>query len=420
MMKAEGSPGQLRGRYAGEMNPWRGLGGLPREVWLICGSTLVNRLGTMALPFLVLYLTEGRRWRPEEAGAAMLVYGAGALVTGPLAGRLADRLGHLRVLLASLWTSGALLMLLPFATHRVVLYPLIFLWAALTQAFWPSAMALLASVSDPERRKAVYSLHRLAVNLGMSVGPALGGFIAHRSYTWVFWVDGLTTLASAVILQLCLRSRPVAQASGERVSLRAWRDRRLIFLLLGFIPVMMVFFQVEGAMPLWVVRDLRLGNPFFGMIFTVNTLIILALEVPLNLRMAHWPHGRQLLAGALCYAVGFGITGWATTRGLLVGTVVVWTFGEMILLPAASDAVAALAPPERRGEYLGLYSTAFAAALMLGPWLGVMIYARFGSWLWAGCFLAAGLGGLALSRFRAEAAGGRALSEMRDPTAGSL
>lgn len=384
------------------MNPWRGLGALPREVWLICATTLVNRLGTMALPFLVLYLTEGRHWTAQEAGTAMLVYGAGALVTGPFSGRLADRMGHLRVLKASLWTSGALLMLLPFAGHRWTLYPLIFLWAALSQAFWPSAMALLASVSDPAQRKAVYSLHRLAVNLGMSVGPALGGLIAHKSYAWVFWVDGLTTLLSALLLSLFLAHRAAPESRESEAAVGVWKDRRLAFLLLAFVPVLMVFFQVEGALPLWVVRDLRLGNPFFGLLFSVNTLIIVAVEVPLNLRMGHWSHGRQLLLGSLCYAVGFGLTGWATTRGLLLATVVIWTFGEMILLPAMSDAVASLAPPERRGEYMGLYSTAFAAAMMLGPWLGVWVYAKFGGpWLWAACFLAAGCGGLALFRFKA-------------------
>ena len=76
------------------MNPWKGLRGLPREVWLLCVSTLVNRLGTMALPFLVLYLTEGRRWTPTEAGYGMMVYWAGALTAGPFSVRLADRLGH--------------------------------------------------------------------------------------------------------------------------------------------------------------------------------------------------------------------------------------------------------------------------------------------------------------------------------------
>lgn len=389
------------------MNPWRGLRGLPRAVWLVCASTLVNRLGTMALPFLVLYLTEGRKWTPEEAGFGMMVYGAGALAAGPFSGRLADRLGHVHVLKASLWTSGALLLVLPLATTKPMLFALIFLWAGLTQAFWPSAMALLAGLAAPEQRKAVFALHRLAVNLGMAVGPALGGFIAHRSYAWVFWTDGLSTLAGAALLSLLLK---LPAAEPRRADLppgqSPWRDRHLALLLVPFLPLLMVFFQIEGTLPLWVVRDLGLGSRFYGLLFTVNTLLIVALEVALNLGMAGWSHGRQLFAGALCFAFGFGLTAWATGHASLIITTVVWTFGEMILFPAMSDAVAALAPPDRRGEYMGLLSLTFAAALALGPWLGVMAYAKAGPRaVWLGTFAVSAAAGVALARFRAPGSG---------------
>ncbi len=384
------------------MNPWKGLRGLPREVWLVCASTLVNRLGTMALPFLVLYLTEGRRWTPTEAGCGMMVYGAGALTAGPFSGRLADRLGHVQVLKASLWTSGALLLALPFATTKPLLFSLIFLWAGLTQAFWPSAMALLTGLAPPEKRKAVFALHRLSVNLGMAVGPATGGFIAHHSYRWVFWTDGLSTLAGAVLLSLLLNAPPAPSLPpGHTRGHSPWKNRHLAFLLLPFIPALMVFFQIEGTLPLWVVRDLGLGSRFFGFLFTVNTLLIVVFEVPLNLAMAHWRHGRLLLLGCLCLAAGFGLTAWATGYLALILTTVIWTFGEMILFPAMSDAVATLAPPDRRGEYMGLLSLSFAAALALGPWLGVLTYAGAGPRaVWLSSFAIAVASGLLLARFR--------------------
>jgi MFS family permease len=370
---------------------------------LVCFSTLVNRLGTMALPFLVLYLTEARGWTPGEAGTAMLIYGLGCLVAAPFAGRFADRLGHARVLRGSLWWSGLMLMALPFATSRVQLYPLIFLWAAFTQAFWPSAMALIAALVPPEQRKAAYALHRAAVNLGMACGPAAGGLIAHYSFKGVFWTDGLTTLASAAMMTFWLGKVDTAPHAPEQHAATAspWKDRRLRWLLLGLLPAFLVFFQIEGAYPLWVVRDLGHGKPFFGLLFTVNTLVIVLLEVGLNTAMARWPHGRQMTLGALCYAVGFGLTGLARTKGLLISTVVVWTFGEMILLPASSDAVAGLAPPERRGEYMGLYALTFAIALAVGPPLGVKAYGSLGSaMVWIGCALSAGISALALWRFR--------------------
>lgn len=387
------------------MNPWRGLRGLPREVWLVCASTLINRLGTMALPFLVLYLTEGRGWTPAEAGYGMMAYGAGALVAGPFSGRLADRLGHVHILKASLWSSGALLLILPYATTRPLLFALIFLWAGLTQAFWPSAMALLTGLAVPEQRKAVFALHRLAVNLGMAVGPAMGGFIAHHSYRWVFWTDGLSTLAGAVMLSLVMKTPPRPRPPSDHVPGGSpWRDRHLALLLLPFIPVLMVFFQIEGTLPLWVVRDLGLGSRFFGLLFTVNTLLIVLLEVPLNLAMAHWPHRRLLLLGALCIAAGFGGTAWATGYLSLILVTVVWTFGEMILFPAMSDAVATLAPPDRRGEYMGLLSLSFAAALALGPWLGVLAYAKAGpKAVWLSTFVISAVAGLLLLRFRVPA-----------------
>ena len=384
------------------MNPWRGLKGLPREVWLVCASTLVNRMGTMALPFLVLYLTEGRHWTPGEAGFGMMVYGAGALVAGPFSGRLADRLGHARVLKASLWTSGILMLAIPYAAARPLLFALIFLWAGLTQAFWPSAMALMAGLAAPEQRKAVFALHRLAVNLGMAVGPALGGLIAHHSYRWVFWTDGLTTLAGAILLGLLLRRPPEpSRPHGQTPGASPWRDRRLAFLLLPFVPVLMVFFQIEGTLPLWVVRDLDLGSRFYGLLFTVNTLLIVGLEVALNLAMARWPHGRQLFLGALLVALGFGGTAWATGKATLILTTALWTFGEMTLFPAMNDAVATLAPPDRRGEYMGLLSLCFSAALALGPWLGVLAYAQVGpKAVWLSAFALAGGAGIALGRFR--------------------
>jgi MFS family permease len=268
-------------------------------------------------------------------------------------------------------------------------------------------MALLTTLAPPEQRKAVFALHRLAVNLGMAVGPALGGVIAHQSYTWVFWTDGLSTLAGAGMLALVLKARPAAPLPEDHLrGLSPWRNRSLIFLLLPCVVLLMVFFQIQGTLPLWVVNDLGLGSRFFGLLFTVNTLLIVVLEVALNLALGHWTHGRQLFAGALCFAFGFGLTAWATGHSTLILTTVIWTFGEIILFPAMSDAVATLAPSDRRGEYMGLLSLSFAAALALGPWLGVLAYAHVGpKAVWLSTFLISGAAGLLLLGFRTPRAG---------------
>src|SRR4029079_17928368 len=118
------------------------------------------------------------------------------------------------------------------------------------------------------------------------------------------------------------------------------------------LPPAIIFFQDQAAMPLYVVRDIGLSEKAFWFLFTINTWLIVLLEVPLNTATAHWPHRRSLALGALLFGAGFGSMALATGPLSLAATVVVWTFGEMILFPGASAYVADISPPARRGEYM--------------------------------------------------------------------
>ena len=185
-------------------NPYRGLRGLPADVWIIAATTLVNRAGMMALPFLVLYLTRHLGISASVAGLAISAYGVGGLVTAPIAGRLADRVGPFVVLRASLALTGIVLLLIPLATNFAVIVALTFLWAVVADAARPATMSALTGSTPPDRRKAAIAVNRLAVNLGMSIGPAVGGFLAVVSFPLLFVVDGLTSLVAAGVLTVLL------------------------------------------------------------------------------------------------------------------------------------------------------------------------------------------------------------------------
>ncbi len=389
------------------LNPWRGLSALPRTIWIHFAATLVNRMGTMAVPFLVLYLTKDAGFTATQAGLILSLYGSAALVVSPFLGRLADRMGHVRVMKGSLLSSGLVMLLYPLAHSASAIVAVTIALAVTAEAFRPASLSVLTDIAPPEQRKAAFAVNRLAINLGMSVGPAVGGYLAEISFPAIFRVDGTTSiLAYALLVLTGFKVAEHAAAAGPdgtlgARSLPAYKDLQLLGFLAACVPLAAVFFQHEGALPLDVVRDLGLPASFFGWMFTINTVLIVLFEVRLNLQTSHWPHGKSLFVGGLFIAAGFGAMAFCRTGPTIAATVVIWTIGEMILLPSMSNFVAELAPADRRGEYMGLYSMSWGLAFAIGPWLGTFVLERFGRVpLWAGAFAVAALAAIAMGRMR--------------------
>ena len=379
------------------MNPWRGLGSLPREVWVLSIVTLINRAGTMVLPFLVLYLTKSLNLSPQQAGLVLVFYGLGALVTAPLAGKLCDLIGSVRVMKTSLLFSGAALFAFPFARGFVAVSAITILWAIINEAFRPASMSIISEAVSTDQRKAAFSLNRLAINIGMSIGPVVGGFLAEASFLSLFIVDGVTSIIAGIVLAFTrwpasheeasieMKSQNDSGATAKPLSVLA--DRRLFWFLAMMIPIEITFFQTQGAMPLFVVRDLQFSESLYGLLLTINTLLIILIEVPLNMAMAHWSHKHALALGALLTGAGFGALALASNVWTIAVTVFIWTFGEMIIFPSSSAFVADIAPAERRGVYSGLYVMSFSVAFLIGPWIGIAVLERFGATvLWISAF----------------------------------
>jgi MFS family permease len=407
------------------MNPWRGLKNLPREVWLLAAATLVNRAGTMVLPFLVLYLTHTFGITPAHAALSLTVYGIAALITMPVSGRLTDIVGPVTVIKASLFLSGILLFLFPLAHSFPMILVITFLFAVLNESVRPPSLSMISDLVPPAQRKAAFALSRLAINLGMSVGPAIGGLLALVSFRWLFFVDGATSILAGVVIAMARWDRALLNPSHDpdwdepselgreieadsvvplaaahpAADLRAFRNKRMLYFLAAMIPVQIVFFQLTSSLPLFLVRNLHLPESLYGTVFTLNTLIIVAFEVPLNTAMANWSHRRALPVGALLYAVGFGSFALVTRPAQISASVVIWTFGEMILLPGSSAYAAEIAPPGRRGEYMGLYTMSFSIAFSTGPFLGAELLQRWGPHgLWGAAFVSGCISALMMSR----------------------
>jgi len=365
----------------------------------------------MVLAFLALYLTRHLGFSVGTAANVLFLYGAGALVAAPASGLLSDRLGPIRIMRGSLLLSGLVMLVFPLAKSLALVIALTLTMSVLGEAFRPANLTIFGDLVRPEQRKAGFALNRLAINLGMSVGPAVGGFLAAVSFAWLFFVNGATSIVAGLILVASTFPLHRHHANGEQIGAavsplthrqRGYRDARLLFFLAGVLPVAIVLFQHLASMSVFLVGTLKLSEASYGALFTLNCLLIVFLEVPINIATAHWPHRRTLALGALLFGIGFGALAFAWDFWSAAVTVVIWTFGEMFFFPAMAAYLTDIAPESRRGEYMGLSQMVMGLAFMIGPWAGLLVLDRFGpKALWLSTF-ALGLGSAMLMSRLAE------------------
>jgi predicted MFS family arabinose efflux permease len=369
--------------------------GLPREVWLLAAATLVNRSGTMVLPFMSLYLTRSLGYTASQAGQLLALYGVGSMVGSAAGGWLADRLGAVRVQMLSLVGTGFAFLVVARLTGFTALAVAIPLLSAIADAFRPALMAAVARRSAPEVQARSFALLRLAINLGMSVGPALGGFLAVYSYRWLFAIDALTCWAAAVVLALTLGlgadRRAEAAARPVAVPRSPWRDWPFLAFLLLVVLLGMAFFQLFSTMPLYLRDFYRVTERAVGGLIALNTVMIVLLEMVLLRTIGERDPLRVAAWGGLLVCAGMALFPLGPAKLVAVAAMTVATFGEMLSLPVSNAVVARRAGSGAAGRYMGAYTLAFSASLVLGPALGTEVYEHLG-----GGVLFLGVGGFGL------------------------
>jgi MFS family permease len=375
-------------------NPWRALKDLPHNMWVLFWATLINRSGTMVLPFLALYMTKHFGYTEADAGLVLAVYGVGALITAPTIGKISDKVGSLRIMKTSLFLTGFMFFVYTFISNYYLILGFTFFLAIINEAFRPANLSLISEVVTPAQRRTAFALNRLAINLGMSIGPVVGGLLTLINFSIIFYVDGITSLIAVLFLVTSKwekfenQENPgVLAGSGEPKHLGALKDKNLIFFLFALIPVVMVFFQHMSTMPLFLVHDLGFSAATYGALTIVNTGLIILIEVPLNNYLSTWSDKKNLTIGAILTAIGFGGMAFAHNISFLIITIIIWTFGEMIVFPASAAYISEIAPAKKRGEYMGFYQMSFSISFMAGPWLGSIVLENYGSFsLWIGAF----------------------------------
>lgn len=366
----------------------------PRTAWALYAGTFVNRFGTFVVPFLILYLTR-KGYSATQAGLAVTTYGAGGILAAGAGGHMADRIGRRNTVAISMFSSAAAMLLLSQAEHLPTILSLAFVAGLAAELYRPASSAMVADLIPPERRVTGYAMYRLAVNAGWAAGPAVAGFLAHRSFFLVFLGDALTSLALGVTALVAFPHGPRTTkqeereraARGERSGFRAvFADRRFRLYLASVFCVASVYMQSVTTLPLHV-KHVGLSIEVFGVLLSLNGALVVFVELPVSGFTQRLPIGRVIAFGSLLVGFGMLLNTFAQAVPLLVVSVVVWTLGEVIGAPVGVAYVANLAPDHLRGRYQAANGLMWGLAAVVGPIAGTLVYAWSPSTLWLGCGL---------------------------------
>ncbi|WP_370397873.1 MFS transporter [Tenacibaculum dicentrarchi] len=357
--------------------------GLSREVWWLALITLINRAGTMVIPFLSLYLIKSLNFTLKDVGWIMTFFGLGSVLGSWVGGKLTDKIGFYKVMKASLFLTGLLFIALQFVTTFYGFCIGIFLVMLVADTFRPAMFVALSTYSKPENKTRSVTLIRLAINLGFSAGPALGGLIiTSLSYSGLFWVDGITCISATFLLINVLNPKKVKTLDELKVvnPISIFKDTAFWLFFVGIFIFALVFLQLFSTVPLYYKQAHHLSELQIGLLMAMNGFIIFALEMPLIKWLEESKYSKEFLIfiGLFLMGLSFFVLNLTSWSGILIVGMFFMTFGEMIALPFSNAFVIDRAKKGNQGEYMAYYSIAFSLAHIFGHNSGMRLIDAYG------------------------------------------
>jgi MFS family permease len=353
----------------------------PRQFWILFGGTLINQIGSgMVFPFLTLYLHQRLSLSMTSVGVILSVWSISGLVGSLVGGSLSDQFGRKRLMVVSLGASALGLVAFGFADTLLTCIASVVFVGFVSAMFQPARDAMVADLVGPDKRPQAYGLLRVVANLGIGIGPAIGGFLAARSYLIAFLASGSATGLFFLITLSQMREtmpgaapRHTANATAPGNFAAVLLDRRFVLFCAATALAVVAYSQMMTVLPVYMKDQFGLGESFFGWVMTTNALMVVALQFPITRatqRLARFP---LIALGAVLYAAGVASVALGTTFWHFVGAMVILTLGEMIIVPTATAVTADLAPTLLRGRYMGALALTWNIGFGIGPILGGVI-----------------------------------------------
>ena len=350
----------------------------PSQFWLLFwGQLLITFGASMIWPFLMIYVSEQLDLSLTTVASLMTINAVMSLVASFIGGPIIDRVGRKWVMVISLAVTGLSFLLMVPANTLMAFALLMGMRGAFRPLFQVGADAMLADLVVPEQRADAYSLLRMIKNVGVALGPAIGGFIATNSYSLAFYIAAFCLITYSLIMALFAKETLPDQVESKNKEDEPFggygqilQDKLFVSFALAFTLTQVCATLIWVLLGVYAKQNYQIPENQFGLIATTNAVLVVALQFPVTQVTKRRETLRVMAVGTSLYALGVGSIAVGSGFWGFWLSMVIMTFGELILIPTATTFTANLAPPDMRGRYMSVYNLTWGLAAGVGPLLG--------------------------------------------------
>jgi len=350
-----------------------------KDFWLLMVASFIDMLGgSLIFPFFSLYMTQKFDVGMTEVGTMFLVWALTSGVIGNIiGGALADKFGRKTNIIFGLIASALSALMMVLINEIVVFYIVIGVIGIFEDIAGPARQAMVADLVPEELRGDAYGIFRIVFNLAATIAPAIGGFMAARSFETLFYADVVISIAAALFVLFFLpetKPETVEESTEEQSFAQTFKGYKVVLkdkLYIAFIVVSslstLMYFNMSSSMSVYLVNHRGLSPAQFGYILSLNAGMVVILQLLFTRITAKWKPMLTIAFGNMLYVIGFTMYGIFDTFTMFIVAMVIITVGEMIYTPKGQMVVANFAPEHMRGRYMAISNFAWIIPIAIGP-----------------------------------------------------
>lgn len=367
--------------------------GLPKSVWKILTTQFIATTLSGTLYFLSYYFVHVLKYDIKTAAFFISCYGLGSILGGLLGGKLSDICSPKIVSVMSLVLEAmAFFFFLEFQTKILLIINMTLFGIASYSFITSNYIWALNSCENNESQK-LKAINILTVisNLGLSLAATLLGLIKNISFPALFICYGSIYLMLAINLVLSQSPNDNKKIIKNYNCVDRYNAQKsfVYIMLFSVFLVGIIIAQMSSTYSLYIYgRFPEYGLRGFSILFLINTILVVTIQAPIGSFISGKNNIQFVGYGALLIGLGMAVLSFSTFFFEVIMSCIMYTIGEIIFFSLSLLVCYENSPPEKRGQWAGIYRMTFAASRAVGPIIGGLIYHHYsGKILWLFCFL---------------------------------